>query len=109
MNLKESDLRKLLATSHEHVVVDFAASWCGPCRMFASTFEAVSKKGMGKTVFAKVDIDECTQLCEDLNITAVPTVILFRASKVVARHEGGFDTKVAFAGWLKTQRTANKK
>jgi len=103
MNLNESDFRTLLDTTNGYVVADFGASWCNACRNFAPIFTDIAKH-FPKVKFVNLDVDECKQLCEDLNITIVPTVILFRSAKVIARTEGGFDSVAAFSSWLKSQQ-----
>ena len=105
MNLKESDLRTLLDTSNDPVVVFFGAGWCGPCRAFTPIFENVAKHMKN---FAKLDVDECTQLCEDLNISTVPTIIVFKDSQVFARREGGFPTESHLLDWLDSQGIKSK-
>jgi thioredoxin-like negative regulator of GroEL len=107
MNLNESDLRTLLDTSHDTVAALFSAKWCGPCRAFGPIFENTAKsfsadKNGEKYNFAKLDVDECTQLCEDLGIGVVPTLIVFKDSKVLARKEGGFQSEKNFINWLNT-------
>lgn len=59
------------------VLVDFWASWCGPCRMFAPTFEAASNKH-DDIVFAKVDTEAEEALAAKANITSIPTLMAFR-------------------------------
>lgn len=60
------------------VVVDFSATWCGPCKMLAPVFEGVSNKMADKAKFFKVDIDENSNLAQKYRISAVPTMIIFK-------------------------------
>lgn len=106
MNMIESDFRNLLDTTHDPVVAVFSAGWCGPCRAFAPVFEAVSKQFTNK--FAKLDVDEAVQLCEDLAISIVPTIIIFQDSKVAVRKEGGFYKESHFIDWLDSQGIKRK-
>ena len=121
MNLNESDLRTLLDTSNAPVVAFFGAKWCGPCRAFTPVFEKVAKtpanhpaptghpsKEGNQVEYVKMDVDECTQLCEDLNISIVPTIIIFKDSRVFARREGGFPTESHFTDWLNSQGIKSK-
>lgn len=70
----------------EKVVVDFYATWCGPCKMLGPIFEEVSKESEVK--FVKVDIDEHEELCREYKVMSVPTLILFENGKEVRRNIG---------------------
>jgi thioredoxin 1 len=81
------------------VIVDFTATWCGPCRALAPTLEVLAKEFEGKATFVKVDIDESPNLAEQYGIEGVPTLLLFKAGEPVDRIVGG-QPKPAIAGWL---------
>ena len=74
--------------SKDICVVDFSASWCGPCRMMAPVLEDVSEKYKGKYFFYQIDIDSAEELAEKFNITAVPTIIVLKKGKEVDRTSG---------------------
>ena len=59
------------------VIIDFWASWCGPCRSFAPTFESASESH-SDIVFAKVDTEEQQELAQACNIRSIPTLMVFR-------------------------------
>lgn len=69
-------------------LVDFYATWCGPCRMIVPIIESLSKKLEGKVKIAKLDIDEAQDVASSLGITSIPTIILFKDGKEVARVVG---------------------
>lgn len=69
-------------------LVDFHASWCGPCRTLAPVLEQVAKDMSGKAVIGKIDIDSEQQTATRFQITSVPTMILFKNGKEVSRLVG---------------------
>ena len=76
------------------VVVDFWAPWCGPCRMFAPTFEAVSEQ-YPNVVFAKLNTEDQQELAASFNIRSIPTLMVFR-EKVIIFTQAGMLPKVGF-------------
>ena len=66
------------------VLVDFWASWCGPCRMLAPTLEAVAKDFASKLKIVKLNVDENEQTATSYSIRGIPTLILFKDGKKVA-------------------------
>ncbi|MFW5746966.1 MAG: thioredoxin [Nanoarchaeota archaeon] len=69
------------------VVVDFAAEWCGPCKMFAPVFEEVSE-GFKDVLFAKVDVDDAPKTAEKFGVQSVPTILFFKDGIEVDRFTG---------------------
>jgi thioredoxin 1 len=66
-------------------LVDFYATWCGPCRMIAPIVEELAQELQGRAKIAKLDIDQAGQAAAKWNITSVPTLILFKDGNEVKR------------------------
>ena len=62
MKLDSSNFDSVLATKNTPVMVDFWATWCGPCRMVAPVIEQVAEEYEGRAIVGKVDVDECGDL-----------------------------------------------
>ena len=77
-----------ILSSKEICVCDFSASWCGPCRMMAPILEDVSEKYKGKYYFYQIDIDSCENLAARCEISAVPTILVFKNGTEIARTSG---------------------
>lgn len=70
------------------VVVDFWATWCGPCRMQAPIFESVAEEMKKKVSFGKVDVDQNKLLSDVYKIYSIPTILIFKNGQLVWRLEG---------------------
>lgn len=69
-------------------LVDFYADWCGPCRMIAPIIEELSTKFAGKAKISKVDIEKAQEVTAELQVTSIPTIILFKEGKEIKRIVG---------------------
>ena len=70
------------------VLVDFTATWCGPCKALAPIVEKIANETAGKYKVAKVDIDDCPGGARKHGIRSVPTVLVFKGGERKAQHAG---------------------
>lgn len=93
-----SDLTAAMA-SPGLVVVDFFATWCGPCKAMKPTVEEAEKTFAGKVKFVAVDIDQQAGLAKDYKVEAVPTFVILKDGKVLDSKVGGMPPD-RFKNWI---------
>ncbi|MGL5348439.1 MAG: thioredoxin [Peptostreptococcaceae bacterium] len=81
--INTSQFRGNVESSKGVVVVDFFATWCGPCKMLAPVFEALGEEMKNEASFLKVDIDQSLEIAQKFNISTVPTMMIFKDGKPV--------------------------
>ena len=85
--ITESNYEELVATG-KPVVIDFWATWCGPCRMLAPTVEEIAKEYEGKAVIGKCNVDEASETPMKYGIRNIPTLLFFKGGQLVDRLVG---------------------
>lgn len=85
------DFRRIVKASDKPVVVDFWASWCGPCKQYGPEYERASKESY-KAVFLKISTETEQQLSAELGIRGIPCTILFKDGKEVGRQAGAMNS-----------------
>lgn len=79
---------KLESAGDKLVVVDFFATWCGPCKVIAPKLEEFQAKYAEKILVVKVDVDECEDLAAKYNISSMPTFLFIKNKNVVDQFSG---------------------
>lgn len=87
--------------SEEPVLVDFFATWCGPCKAMAPALEQVAAEFKGKLKVVKIDVDDNPATTDKYKIQAMPTLIMFQGGKETARHTGALVQKTRLESWIK--------
>lgn len=75
-------------SNNKTVLVDFWATWCGPCRALAPTIVELAKEYSGKVLIGKLDVDENPTTAEKFQVFSIPTMIIFKDGKEVDRLVG---------------------
>ena len=83
-----SSFNELLSGSDVPVLVDFYATWCGPCQMMVPILEKVNAQLKGRLQVVKIDTDKYPQLASQYQVHALPTLVLFKNGQPVDRIEG---------------------
>ncbi len=83
-----TNFQKEVLESKVSVVVDFWAEWCGPCKMMAPIFHKLADQFAGKMKFAKVNVDEYSDIAAQFGIRSIPTLLIFKNGKEIDRLVG---------------------
>ena len=87
IHITDADFKDKAVKEGVSAVIDFWATWCGPCRAMGPIFEEVAKETDG-VVFAKVDVDENEEFSAACGIRSIPTIALFKDGRMVAKNTG---------------------
>lgn len=88
ITITQNNFKSEVLDSDTPVLVDFWASWCGPCRMLAPVVDQIAQEKEGSVKVAKINVDDEPQLAAQFGIMSIPTLILFRDGSPVSRSVG---------------------
>ncbi|XP_071523923.1 thioredoxin [Panulirus ornatus] len=90
---KEDFNKQLAEAGDKLVIVDFYATWCGPCKVIAPKLEKLSED-MSEVVFLKVDVDECEEVAAEYQISCMPTFLFMKSGQKLDSFSGANEEKV---------------
>ena len=88
VRVSDANFDRVIGDSEVPVLVDFYADWCGPCKVMAPVLDALASEQRGRVLVAKLDTDANQNTAANFGIRAIPTLIVFRAGREVARETG---------------------
>ena len=97
--INDTNFEAEVLQSAQPVLVDFFATWCGPCRQMLPIVTELSDELTGQVKIVKMDVDEAPKTPEKYNIASIPTLILFKGGQAVATHNGAIP-KAELKNWI---------
>ena len=88
-DVRDQDFQREVLEAKEPVLVDFTATWCGPCRALKPTVEALATEYAGRVKVTQLDVDDSPETAQQYGIRSVPTLLFFKEGKVVGQLVGG--------------------
>ncbi|HHW89932.1 MAG TPA: thioredoxin [Clostridiales bacterium] len=83
IHLNKDNFKETISSADKPILVDFWASWCGPCRMLAPVLDEVAQSLNGEAIIAKVNVDEEQELAQSFRVMSIPTMFIIKNNEVV--------------------------
>ena len=98
--VNDTNFEQEVLKADKPVLVDFFATWCGPCRQMLPVVDELSQEMVASVKIVKLDVDEAEQAAANYDIQSIPTMLLFKNGQKVAEHHGAC-TKDELASWIR--------
>ena len=94
VNINDESFQRVISSTSRPVVVDFWATWCGPCIMMAPVLEELANDFEGEALITKLDVDQNPVTADKFNIRSIPTILIFVNGEVVDKQVGAVPKSV---------------
>lgn len=88
LHINRESFEKIIAQDGKTVLVDFWATWCGPCRMQAPILEELDEQLGGKVKICKLDVDDEPAIAQRFGVMSIPTLMVFRNGEMISKEVG---------------------
>ncbi|HCT64420.1 MAG TPA: thioredoxin [Lachnospiraceae bacterium] len=100
LKITKDNFEKEVMNSDKPVLLDFWATWCGPCRMVGPTVEQVAEETLNIAKVGKINVDEEPELAQTFNVMSIPTLVVMKNGKIV-ENSVGVKSKQAILSMIK--------
>lgn len=94
IQMTDDQFEEVVLKAELPVIVDFGATWCGPCKKVEPIIEEISEEYDGKMIAVKCDVEECSDTAAKYGIMNIPSVLFFKGGQVVDKNVGAAPKKV---------------
>ena len=85
--ITKADFQEMIS-SNKHVLVDFYADWCGPCKQMDPAIANITRQYEGRVVVFRINVDEARELCDEMGVEAIPYLVFYKDGKIRNELEG---------------------